>query len=67
METFCEKINASTAPGKELAGLKKKKKNYDDDTKIAKSRKCEFSRGELRARRKSWGICIARYWPLDYC
>ena len=41
---------------------------YDyDDTKIAKSRKSEFSRGELRARRKSWGICIAWYWPLDYC
>ena len=32
-----------------------------------KSRKSEFSRWELRARRKSWGICIARYWPLDYC
>ena len=41
LETFCEKINASTASGKKLAGLKKKKKkkNFDDydDTKIAKS------------------------------
>ena len=25
----------------------------------------EFSRGELRACRKSWGICIARYGPVD--
>ena len=49
------KINASTASGKE-------KKN--DDTK---SRKSEFSRVELRARRKSWGICIARYWLIDFC
>ena len=46
------------------------KNNYDDDdddTKIVKSRKSQFSRGELRARRKSWGVCIARYWPVDYC
>ena len=70
MHTFGEigeKINASTVSGKEIAGLKKKKmkNNYDYDGK--KSRKSEFSRGELRARRKSWGICIARYWPVDYC
>ena len=26
-----------------------------------KSRKSEFSGGELRASRKSWGICITRY------
>ena len=64
-------MNASTASGKELAGLKKKKNNYYDDdyddSKTAKSRKSEFSGGELKARRKSWGICIARYWPLHYC
>ena len=37
----------------------------DDDTKLRKS---EFSRGELRARRKSWGIAMsARYWHLDCC
>ena len=36
-------------------------------TKIVNSHMSEFSRGELRARKKSLGICIARYWPLDYC
>ena len=59
-----KKINASTVFGKEIAGLLKKKpedEEYYEDTKIAKSR------GELRARRKSWGICIARYWHLDCC
>ena len=58
-ETFCEKINASSTSGKELAGLKKKEKkmkNDVDDTKIVKSRMSEFSRGRLKVRMRSWGI-----------
>ena len=54
-------ISASTGSDKEIAG--QKKKNYDDYddydvTKIAKSRKREFSSGELRAHRKSLGIHV---------
>ena len=67
-----EKISTSTIFGNEIAGLLKKKpedEEYDDDddddTKIVKSRKSEFSRGELRARRKSRGIMYSE--PLDYC
>ena len=52
----------------EIAGLKKKMKNITM-TKIDENREIayELSRGELRHCRKSWGICIARYGPVDYC
>jgi hypothetical protein len=52
-------ISASTGSDKEIAGLKKND-DYDDYdvTKIAKSRKREFSSGELRAHRKSLGIHV---------
>ena len=38
-----------------------------DDTKIVKSCMSEFSRGQLKMRMKSLGICIGRYGPVDYC
>ena len=62
-----KKISASTGSGKEIAGLKKKKNNYDDDTKIVKSSMSEVSRGELKGRMRSLGTCIGRYGPVDYC
>ena len=46
LETFSEKIYASTDSGKEIAELKKKR--YDDDDE--KSRTSEFSLGKLKAR-----------------
>ncbi|CAI8006932.1 hypothetical protein GBAR_LOCUS4975 [Geodia barretti] len=27
----------------------------------------EFSRGRLKVRMSSWGTCIGRYGPVDYC
>ena len=47
METFSEKISASSGSGKEIAGLLKKKKKieeYYDETKSRKLRMCGFSR-----------------------
>ena len=52
------------ASGKEIAGLKKKKKKKN---MIMMTRNRVRVNSLVRARRKSWGICIARYWPLDYC
>ena len=49
---------------KEIAGLKKKK-NYDDDTKIVKSRLSEFSLAELKERMRFLSACIAGYGPVD--
>ena len=42
---------------------------YDDDgyTKFVKSRMSEFSRGRLKVRMGSFGTCIGRYGPVDYC
>ena len=71
METFGEKISASTGSGKEIAGLLKKKpedEEYDDDdTKIQKSGMSEVSRGELKVHMRCFGTCIGRYGPVDYC
>ena len=44
-----KKINSSTASGKEI----KKKKKMKNMMIMMLTRKSEFSRGELRARRKS--------------
>ena len=61
METFSEKINASTRSSIEIAGLLKKKMK----TRIVKSRMSRFSRGLLEARTMLLGIWIARYWPVS--
>ena len=49
-----------------IAGLKKKMKNDDDDTKIVKSRMSEFSCGRLMVHMRFLGTCIGRYGPVDY-
>ena len=67
LETFSEKISASTVSRKQLVGLLKKMNNNYDDRKIVKSCMSDFSPGELKARIESVGISIARCGPVDNC
>ena len=60
LETLGGKIITFSCSSKEIAGLKKKKKNYYDDTKFVNSRLTVFSCGELTAGMNLLGICIAR-------
>ena len=60
---FSDKISAANCSGKEIAGLKKKRKMMMMTEKLRMS---EISRGELGAHIKYLGIlCIARYWRLS--
>ena len=65
METFSEKINASTRSSIEIADLLKKKKMKRKMTIIVKSRMSRFSRGVLEASTMLLGIWIARYWLVS--
>ena len=68
MEARGEKINVSSGPSKEIAGLKKKMK-----MKMMKmmtpgsqdSRVWEFSHEALKVRRGPLGLCIGTYEPLE--
>ena len=52
-----------------MAGLLKKRKNYDDDDDdpelVVKSRVSGFSRRALEAHTTLFGMWIAGYWPVS--
>ena len=65
-----KKINASSSPGKEIAGLKKQDdededEDEDDDARIAKFVCVEFSYEALKVRRGPLGLCIGTYGPME--
>ena len=65
-----EKINVSSGPNKEIAGLKKKMKMMMMMMTMMTpgsqdSRVWEFSHEALKVRRGPLGLCIATYGPLE--
>ena len=65
MEARGEKINVSSGPSKEIAGLKKMMKMMTP--KSQDSRVWEFSYEALKVRRGPMGLCIGTYEPLECC
>ena len=63
MEARGEKINVSSGPSKEIAGLEED--DEDDDARIVDSRVWEFSYEALKVRRGPLGLCIGTYEPLE--
>ena len=61
MEACGEKINVSSSPSKEIAGLKKMKMMTP---KSQDSRVLEFSHEALKVRRGPLGLCVGTYGPL---
>ena len=64
MEARGEKINASSGPSQEIAGLKKKKMMKMMTPGSQNSRVWEFSYEALKVRRGPLGLCIGTYGPL---
>ena len=64
MEARGEKINVSSGPSKEIAGLKKMMKMMMTPGS-QDSRVCEFSYEALKVRRGPLGLCIGAYEPLE--
>ena len=62
MEARGEKINVSSDPSKEIAGLKMMKMTTP---KSQDSRVWEFSREVLKVRRGPLGLCVGTYGPLE--
>ena len=62
MEACGEKINVSSDPSKEIAGLKKMKMMTPESQD---SRVWEFSREALKVRRGPLGLCVGTYGPLE--
>ena len=61
MEARGEKINVSSDPSKEIAGLKMKMMTPESQD----SRVWEFSREALKVRRGLLGLCVGTYGPLE--
>ena len=64
MEARGEKINFSSGPSKEIAGLKKKKMMMMM-MKMKDSRVWEFSHEALEVRRGPLGLCVGTYGRLE--
>ena len=64
-----EKINVSSGPSKEIAGLKKKMKMMMMmkmmTPELQDSRVWEFSYEALKVRRGPLGLCVGTYGPLE--
>ena len=65
MEARGEKINVSSGPSKEIAGLKKKKMMKMMTPGSQDSRVWKFSHEALKVRRGPLGLCIGTYEPLE--
>ena len=68
MEARGEKINVSSGPSKEIAGLKKMKMMMMMKMMTPRSqdsRVWEFSYEALKVRRGPLGLCIGTYGPLE--
>ena len=67
MEARGEKINVSSGPSKEIAGLKKKMKMIMKIMTLGSqdSRVWEFSHEALKVRRGPLGLCVGTYGPLE--
>ena len=59
MKARGEKINVSSGPSKEIAGLKMMTPGPQD------SRVLEFSHEALKVRRGPLGLCVGTYGPLE--
>ena len=64
MEARGEKINVSSGPSKEIAGLKKMKMKMMTPGS-QNPHVCEFSYEALKVRRGSLGLCVGTYGPLE--
>ena len=65
MEPRGEKINVSSGPSKEIAGLKKMKMMKMMTPGSQNSRVWEFSYEALKVRRGPLGLCVGTYGPLE--
>ena len=65
MEARGEKINVSSDPSKEIAGLKKMNMMKMMTPESQDSRVWEFSREALKVRRGPLGLCVGKYVPLE--
>ena len=70
MEARGEKINVSSGPSKEIAGLKKKMKMMKMKMKMMTpgsqdSRVREFSHEALEVRSGTLGLCVGTYGPVE--
>ena len=68
MEARGEKVNVSSGPSKEIAGLKKMKKMMMMKMMTPgsqDSRVWEFSHEALKVRRDPLGLCVGTYGPLE--
>ena len=65
MEVRGEKINVSSDPSKEIAGLKKMKMMKMMMPESQDSRVWEFLREALKVRRDPLGLCVGTYRPLE--
>ena len=65
MEARGEKINVSSGPSKEIAGLKKMMKMKMMTPGSQNSRVWEFSYEALKVRRGPLGLCVGTYAPLE--
>ena len=65
MEARGEKINVSSDPSKEIAGLKKMKMMKMMAPESQGSRVWEFSREALKVCRGPFGLCVGTYGPLE--
>ena len=66
MEARGEKINVSSGPSKEIAGLKKMMMMMKMMTPgLQDSRVLEFSHEALKVRRGPLGLCVGTYGPLE--
>ena len=68
MEARGEKINVSSGPSKEIAGLKKKKMKMKMKMMTPGSQNphvWEFSYEALKVRRGPLGLCVGTYGPLE--
>ena len=65
MEARGEKINVSSGPSKEIAGLKKMMMMKMMTPGLQNSRVWEFSYEALKVRRGPLGLCIGTYGPLE--
>ena len=65
MEARGEKINVSSGPSKEIAGLKKMKMMKMMTPRSQDSRVWEFWYEALKVRRGPLGLCIDTYEPLE--
>ena len=66
MEACGKKINVSSGPSKEIAGLKKMMKMMKMMTPGSQNlRVWEFLREVLKVRRDPLGLCVGTYGPLE--